>query len=112
MTLNLTAEVADVYFCGGEVACACPGAALACVQIEDVDSCDAKARAGRPCAAHAPARTSPRLRIARSRLVCLPSMSYLSAFFHVLSVCLTCLACLPHMPPPAHRQHALEPVVL
>ena len=43
VTLDLTTKFADVIFCGGAVACKCPATALACVKIEDADSCDAKA---------------------------------------------------------------------
>ena len=43
VTLDLTTKFADIIFCGGAVACKCPATALACVKVEDADSCDAKA---------------------------------------------------------------------
>ena len=42
-TLDLTTKFADIIFCGGAVACKCPATALACVKVEDADSCEAKA---------------------------------------------------------------------
>ena len=63
LELALTNKTHDVYFCGGTVPCSCPESALACVRVEDSDSCDAKARSGAACDAREVPRANGRLSI-------------------------------------------------
>jgi len=59
--MTMDVSVRDIYFCGGKVSCVCPASALACVQVEDADSCDAKDRHGLACDSKQRASANPRL---------------------------------------------------
>jgi hypothetical protein len=47
---EIATPYSDIYMCGGDVACDCPAGALACVRVEDPDSCEAKAIESKQCA--------------------------------------------------------------
>lgn len=47
--LEIAGSFADIYFCGGRVPCQCPTTALACIEVDDPDSCEAKWRSQLPC---------------------------------------------------------------
>lgn len=61
--LALAQKTHDIYFCGGTVPCVCPEAALACVQLDDGDSCDAKARSEVGCDSREAPQANGRLSI-------------------------------------------------
>ena len=63
MSFPLSTAMSDIFFCGGDVPCDCPASALACVRVEDADSCDAKERAGVSCDSRQFPKTNPRLQI-------------------------------------------------
>ena len=95
-------RTADIYFCGGRVPCNCPEKALACVRLEDQDSCNAKTRNNVACDSHAVPSANPRL-VIRSE--------HSDVWFFdgdIISSWVSGSACSSHLSSPVSERHVKE----